>query len=60
LENKISFTDIPEIIKKTMESHTVVHAPTLDDILEADQWARKEAMERVNALTNESIVNKTG
>jgi len=60
LENKISFTDIPEIIKKTMESHTAVHDPTLGDILEADQWARKEAMERINALTNESIVNKTG
>jgi 1-deoxy-D-xylulose-5-phosphate reductoisomerase len=50
LQNIISFTNIPEIIKKTMESHTVVPAPTLSDILEADQWAREEAGELINAL----------
>jgi len=50
LENRVSFTNIPEIIKKTMESHAVVPSPTLGDILEADQWAREEAMELINAL----------
>ncbi len=50
LEKKISFTNIPEIIRRTMENHTVIPDPTLSDILEADHWARKEAMERINAL----------
>jgi 1-deoxy-D-xylulose-5-phosphate reductoisomerase len=51
LENKISFTNIPEIIKKTMEKHmVVVPAPTLSDILEADRWARKAAAELINAM----------
>jgi 1-deoxy-D-xylulose-5-phosphate reductoisomerase len=50
LENKISFINIPEIIRKTMENHMVVPDPTLGDILEADQWARKEAMELIKAL----------
>jgi 1-deoxy-D-xylulose-5-phosphate reductoisomerase len=50
LENKISFTKIYEIIRKTMESHTVISDPSLGDILEADQWAREEAMELIKAL----------
>lgn len=50
LENKISFTKIYEIIRKTMESHTVIPDPSLGDILEADQWAREEAMELIKAL----------
>jgi 1-deoxy-D-xylulose-5-phosphate reductoisomerase len=50
LENGISFTNIPEIIRHTMENHCVVPDPTLGDILDADQWARKEAMNLINAL----------
>jgi 1-deoxy-D-xylulose-5-phosphate reductoisomerase len=50
LKNKILFTHIPEIIKKTMENHVLVPSPTLGDILEADQWAREVAMELINAL----------
>jgi len=43
LENRLSFIKIPQIIEKTMEHHSVVTDPTLSDILEADQWARKQA-----------------
>ncbi len=50
LENKISFTHIPEIINKTMEKHAVVSSPALGDIIEADLWARKAAMELINTV----------
>ncbi|MDH3573916.1 MAG: 1-deoxy-D-xylulose-5-phosphate reductoisomerase [Desulfobacteraceae bacterium] len=50
LENSISFVKIPEVIEKTMKYHTVVTDPTLSDILEADQWARKQAEDLIKAL----------
>ena len=50
LENRLSFIRIPQIIEKTMEHHVVVTDPTLSDILEADQWARKQAKNLINAL----------
>jgi 1-deoxy-D-xylulose-5-phosphate reductoisomerase len=50
LENSISFVKIPEIIEETMEIHTVITDPTLDDILEVDQWARKQAEDLITAL----------
>jgi 1-deoxy-D-xylulose-5-phosphate reductoisomerase len=50
LENGISFIKIPEIIEKTMENHAVVSDPTLSDILEADQWARKQAEDLIKTL----------
>lgn len=45
LEKKISFTQLPEVIRKTMEFHTVIVNKTIEltDILEADAWARQEA-----------------
>lgn len=50
LEKGLSFEKIPEIIGKTMEYHTVVSDPTLNDILEADRWAREQAGDLINAL----------
>ncbi len=50
LENSLPFIKIPQIIEKTMEHHVVVIDPTLSDILEADQWARKQAEDLITAL----------
>ena len=50
LEKSISFINIPQIIEKTMGHHLVVTDPTLSDILEADQWARKQAEDLIKAL----------
>ena len=50
LENRLSFIRIPQIIEKTMEHHSVVTDPSLGDILEADQWARKQAEDLIKAL----------
>jgi len=43
LEDRISFVRIPEVIRNTMEKHTVVKNPALSDILGADEWAREQA-----------------
>ncbi len=43
LGDKIGFTDIPDVIRKTVESHTVKPAIELGDLLEADRWAREKA-----------------
>ena len=43
LEKRISFLKIPEVIRETMDQHTVIADPTLQDILRADRWAREQA-----------------
>ena len=43
VNRKINFPQITETVRRTMEAHKVVPHPTLDQILEADAWARKEA-----------------
>lgn len=43
LDNKIGFTDIPVIIEKVMQSHSVNISPSLEDIIEVDRWARDSA-----------------
>ena len=49
LNRRVSFTKIHEIIAETMNHHKVVTNPTLSDIIEADQWARKIAGELVTS-----------
>jgi len=48
LNRRVSFTKIHEIIAETMNHHKVVTNPTLSDIIEADQWARKIAGEMIS------------
>ena len=43
IQRRISFPQITETVRRTMERHHVVSHPTLDQILEADAWARAEA-----------------
>jgi 1-deoxy-D-xylulose-5-phosphate reductoisomerase len=45
LEKKLSFTGIPKIIEKVMNKHDNHHLLKLDDIIEADRWARMMALE---------------
>src|SRR6266581_4228496 len=42
-ERKISFEQISQIVASTMSRHEVILHPTLDQILAADAWARREA-----------------
>lgn len=55
LNNKINFLAIPIIIKNTMKEHKPKYNPNIDDILDADYWAREKAL---NFCTNLKISNK--
>jgi len=48
LGKRISFLKIPEVIRGTMEQHTVITDPTLQDILQADRWAREQARDLIS------------
>jgi 1-deoxy-D-xylulose-5-phosphate reductoisomerase len=43
VNRRISFCEISETVTRTLERHQVVSHPTLEQILQADAWARAEA-----------------
>jgi 1-deoxy-D-xylulose-5-phosphate reductoisomerase len=43
VNRKISFLQITETVRRTMDAHKIISQPTLEQILEADAWARIEA-----------------
>jgi 1-deoxy-D-xylulose-5-phosphate reductoisomerase len=43
VNRRINFPQISEMVARTMERHKVVPHPSLEQILEADAWARREA-----------------
>jgi 1-deoxy-D-xylulose-5-phosphate reductoisomerase len=43
VNQKINFPQITETVRQTMDAHKVVLHPSLEQILEADAWARREA-----------------
>ena len=44
LEKRIGFLDIPALIARILDLHENVKAPTIEDILSADAWAREKVM----------------
>jgi 1-deoxy-D-xylulose-5-phosphate reductoisomerase len=42
LEGKIPFTRIPQLIEAVLRNHTTISNPGIEEILEADAWAREE------------------
>jgi 1-deoxy-D-xylulose-5-phosphate reductoisomerase len=44
VRGRIKFPHITETVRRTMERHRVVAHPSLEQILEADAWARSEAV----------------
>lgn len=50
LRGMIRFTEIPSVIRETMEGHEVLPDTDLAVILEADRWARKKAEEVIQKL----------
>ena len=43
VKRKINFPQITDTVRRTMDAHRVVSHPTLEQILEADAWARTSA-----------------
>jgi 1-deoxy-D-xylulose-5-phosphate reductoisomerase len=50
INKKICFIDLPKIIEKVLTLHRVINNPSLDDILQADSWARKETEKRIERM----------
>ena len=46
VNRKISFPQITETVRRTMDAHQIVSHPKLEQILQADAWARREALKR--------------
>lgn len=44
MDGKIKFTDIAELVRQAVDKHFYTKEPTLDDILAADRWAKKEIL----------------
>ncbi len=45
LEGRLSFTGIPRLIEAVLSRHSPTPHPTLEQVLEADSWARQVAQE---------------
>src|SRR5271168_2519982 len=43
VNRKINFSQITELVRRTIDAHKAVSHPTLEQILEADSWARRTA-----------------
>jgi 1-deoxy-D-xylulose-5-phosphate reductoisomerase len=50
LNHGLRFSEIPQVIRSTMEAHAHQEITCLDDALEADRWAREKAESLVHAL----------
>jgi 1-deoxy-D-xylulose-5-phosphate reductoisomerase len=46
VNRKINFPQITETVRRTMDAHKTIAHPKLEQILEADAWARQEALKR--------------
>jgi 1-deoxy-D-xylulose-5-phosphate reductoisomerase len=44
VNRKINFPQITELVRRTMDAHKTVSHPTLEQVLEADNWARGSAL----------------
>jgi 1-deoxy-D-xylulose-5-phosphate reductoisomerase len=42
LDEQIPYKDIPEIIRMAMQNHDARPMTCIEDVLEADRWAREE------------------
>jgi 1-deoxy-D-xylulose-5-phosphate reductoisomerase len=43
-DGRITFEQIPDVVARTMKRHEIVRQPSLEQILGADTWARKNAL----------------
>ncbi len=50
LKNGLDFVSIPRVIERVLNRHRNKIAPDLDDVLEADSWARREAYQAIQNL----------
>lgn len=49
LERRLSFPDVPAVIERVMARYQPVPAESLQDVLDADGWARREAQAAISS-----------
>jgi 1-deoxy-D-xylulose-5-phosphate reductoisomerase len=54
LEKRISFMDIPALVASALDGHRNATARNLDDVLEADRWAREFTSSRLDGAKSKS------
>ena len=50
LSHRIKFNDIASLVKSTLEQHRAIAHPALEEILEADAWAREKVLQIVGEM----------
>ena len=55
---RIGFTDMPKLIESALNTHSINKNPTLEQIIEADSWARKHVMSNYNEILSKNAVNE--
>jgi 1-deoxy-D-xylulose-5-phosphate reductoisomerase len=50
LEGRIAFTDIPHLVRSTLEAHQMSSDTSLEAVLEADAWARRRLLELASGV----------
>ena len=50
IEKKIRFIDLPKIIETVLDLHNSINTPSLEDILQADLWARRETSKIIERI----------
>ncbi len=53
LDRRIRFTQIPAVVGAVMQRHEIIDPPNLEQILEADRWARQQAAAATNMIIDE-------
>ncbi len=49
LSQRIKFTDIANLVKQALEHHQAVACPTVEEIMAADNWARRKVLDLIGA-----------
>ncbi len=52
IDERIGFIDIFRVAEKVLDHHCVKEEPTVDDILDADRWAREQAEHFIEGIRN--------
>jgi 1-deoxy-D-xylulose-5-phosphate reductoisomerase len=51
LAGRVGFLDIPRLVSRVLERHSPVSRPTLEDVRDADRWAREKVLREAGGST---------
>jgi 1-deoxy-D-xylulose-5-phosphate reductoisomerase len=54
LQGRISFRQIPRLIRMVMDSHRPIAAPNLKEIMNAHEWAQKKSQNKIDEIESGS------